>query len=183
MLYNPFPHHTSIPQAMQHSNTSLQPVFPVQNNQSSQLSLAYHHDQNSSGHSKQDQNCLSPNSTHESSSMNSEPRQNPLSSIDTQDSFSTTSVPCENSLPVTSAQQCTSSNSESRPVPLPLITSRPQRTCRPNPQYYYNKFVNVTTSHPLPLSVEPQIVHQDLIDVRWKEAMCAEYQALMQNET
>ncbi|XP_019190809.1 PREDICTED: uncharacterized protein LOC109185285 [Ipomoea nil] len=52
-----------------------------------------------------------------------------------------------------------------------------------NPRYYNDKLVNVTTSHPLPLFVEPRTVRQALSDVRWKEAMCAEYQALMQNGT
>ncbi|XP_019183643.1 PREDICTED: uncharacterized protein LOC109178464 [Ipomoea nil] len=63
------------------------------------------------------------------------------------------------------------------------VGRRSQRTRRPNPRYFNDKFVNVVTVHPLSPSVEPRTVTQVLQDTQWKLAMVEEYDALVRNST
>jgi len=58
-----------------------------------------------------------------------------------------------------------------------------KRTRKPNPKYYNDKFINVTTAHPLPTSLEPSTVAQALLDPLWRDAMDSEYRALQKNNT
>lgn len=53
---------------------------------------------------------------------------------------------------------------------LPL---RPPRQRHPNPKYYNKSFVNHTTVHPLPSSIEPSSVTQALKDPHWRDAMAS----------
>nr|GMD80958.1 Transmembrane protease serine 13 [Ipomoea batatas] len=54
----------------------------------------------------------------------------------------------------TTASQATVGSSENQSIPL----SRPKRQRRPNPKYFNDKFVNLTTSHPVAMSVEPRTI-------------------------
>lgn len=65
----------------------------------------------------------------------------------------------------------------------PAVSSRPKWVRKPNPRYFNDKFVNFATTHPMPESIEPRSVSQALCDVRWKQAMVDEFEALLRNET
>nr|GEZ60677.1 long chain acyl-CoA synthetase 4-like [Tanacetum cinerariifolium] len=61
--------------------------------------------------------------------------------------------------------------------------TRVTRTRKPNPKYYNQKFLNLTTNHPLPSNLEPSIVNQALKDPLWRKAMDDEFNALLHNGT
>ncbi|KAK8994015.1 hypothetical protein V6N11_008224 [Hibiscus sabdariffa] len=46
----------------------------------------------------------------------------------------------------------------------------PHRVCQPNPRYFDSSFVNTTTCHPLPSTIEPQTVIQALKDPLWRQS-------------
>ncbi|KAL4582707.1 hypothetical protein LXL04_007266 [Taraxacum kok-saghyz] len=80
----------------------------------------------------------------------------------------------------------TPSDSRAPPSPSTSATSSPPlqpRSRKPNPKYYNSTFVNHTTLHPLPVSLEPTTYNQASKDSLWRQAMDSEYNALLQNHT
>ena len=67
--------------------------------------------------------------------------------------------------------------------PSHVIGSQPVQIRSRNPKYYSDKFINVTTNHPMPASLEPSTVTQAMKDPLWHKAMYAEFNALLQNGT
>ncbi|KAJ9552126.1 hypothetical protein OSB04_016171 [Centaurea solstitialis] len=65
----------------------------------------------------------------------------------------------------------------------PPPPTRPQRDRKPNPKYYNSNTVNTTTLHPLPPTLEPTTHIQASKDPQWRNAMDAEFNALIQNQT
>ncbi|XP_019186599.1 PREDICTED: uncharacterized protein LOC109181303 [Ipomoea nil] len=59
---------------------------------------------------------------------------------------------------------------------------RSTRLRRPNPRYS-DYVINLTTAHPLPLTLEPSTVAQALKDALWKKAIDEEFDALHHNKT
>ncbi|KAD4584016.1 hypothetical protein E3N88_21617 [Mikania micrantha] len=91
-----------------------------------------------------------------------------------------------------SAHQSTSSSpliTHSTPIPStpnnndPSQTSRLPHNRKPNPKYFNSNFVNTTTLHPIPSSVEPTTHTQALKDPEWRKAMDCEFNALLKNNT
>lgn len=70
----------------------------------------------------------------------------------------------------------TPNQSDASPTPLP-------RTRKPNPKYFNSKFVNTSTLHPIPSTVEPTTHTQALKDPQWRSAMDLEFNALLKNAT
>ncbi|KAJ9560958.1 hypothetical protein OSB04_006118 [Centaurea solstitialis] len=63
-------------------------------------------------------------------------------------------------------------------------TSPPfRRTRKPNTKYFNPSFVNLTSRHPIPPSIEPHTYNQALKDPHWRHAMDQEFNALMKNGT
>lgn len=83
----------------------------------------------------------------------------------------------ESSKPLAASTSSTASVEVAQPVPA----SRPQRHRRPNPKYYNESFVNITTAHLVTSSIEPRIASQALKNELWRAAMIDEYDALMRN--
>lgn len=54
---------------------------------------------------------------------------------------------------------------------------------KPNPKYFNSSFVNYTTTHPIPPTLEPTCVSQALKDPNWRHAMSSECDALIRNGT
>ncbi|KAD5508124.1 hypothetical protein E3N88_15827 [Mikania micrantha] len=67
--------------------------------------------------------------------------------------------------------------------PPPPPSTRPQRDRKPNPKYYNSNTVNKTTLHPLPPTLERTTHIQASKDPKWRNAMDAEFNALIQNQT
>ncbi|MFS7908934.1 putative RNA-directed DNA polymerase [Helianthus anomalus] len=65
----------------------------------------------------------------------------------------------------------------------PSNPTPPPRTRKPNPKYYGTNFVNHTTIHPIPSTLEPTCVSQAFKDPLWRKAMDDEYNALLHNHT
>ncbi|KAJ0595371.1 putative RNA-directed DNA polymerase [Helianthus annuus] len=66
----------------------------------------------------------------------------------------------------------------------PTNPSQPsRRQSKPNPKYYNPNFINSTTLHPLPISLETSTHTQAMKDPEWRHAMDLEYNALIQNHT
>nr|GMD44030.1 hypothetical protein Iba_chr10cCG11000 [Ipomoea batatas] len=61
----------------------------------------------------------------------------------------------------TTASQATVGSSQNQSIPL----SRLKRQRRPNPKYFNDKFVNLTTSHPVVMSIEPRTVLSSLCSI------------------
>ncbi|KAK9074377.1 hypothetical protein SSX86_006975 [Deinandra increscens subsp. villosa] len=78
-----------------------------------------------------------------------------------------------------SAPQPSFMASSSGSVPTPP----PKRTRKTNPKYFNPNFVNNTTVHPIPPSLEPSTHTQALKDPLWRKAMDDEYNALLRNHT
>lgn len=89
------------------------------------------------------------------------------------------SSPVSTSMP----SHITSSTSHNNKSPVTSVPLRPVRQRQPNPKYFNTSFVNHTTIHPLPTSIEPSSVTQALQDPQWRDAMSAEFNALLQNGT
>ncbi|KAL4575060.1 hypothetical protein LXL04_021901 [Taraxacum kok-saghyz] len=66
------------------------------------------------------------------------------------------------------------------PTASPLPAHRPRK---PNPKYYNQSFVNSTTLHPIPNTIEPTTHTQALKDPQWRTAMDHEFNALLHNGT
>nr|GLL31173.1 uncharacterized protein LOC109150200 [Ipomoea trifida] len=72
-----------------------------------------------------------------------------------------------------SNQQATSTGTSSQ------VSDRPKRTRRPNPKYFNDAFVNVTSTHSMPSAVEPSTVAHALKQPLWRKAMEAEFTTLI----
>ncbi|GJU79037.1 retrovirus-related pol polyprotein from transposon TNT 1-94 [Tanacetum coccineum] len=59
----------------------------------------------------------------------------------------------------------------------------PSRTRKRNLKYYNEKYVNITTAHPLPTTLKPSTVTQALKDPIWRKAIDDEFNALLHNGT
>lgn len=68
-------------------------------------------------------------------------------------------------------------------LPSPSPPPRPARVRKLNPKYYSDKYINLTTKHPLPTALEPSTAAQAVKDPLWRQAMDAEFNALLQNGT
>ncbi|KAL8120428.1 hypothetical protein AgCh_017563 [Apium graveolens] len=77
----------------------------------------------------------------------------------------------------------TSASPQITKSPPPAINSLPPRVRTRNPKYYNDKFINVTTNHPMHVALEPSTVAQAMKDPLWRKAMDDEYNALIQNGT
>ncbi|KAL4565975.1 hypothetical protein LXL04_030083 [Taraxacum kok-saghyz] len=69
------------------------------------------------------------------------------------------------------------SSSDTSPTPLP------PRNRKPNPKYFNPNFINSSTLHPVPSTVEPTTHTQALKDPQWRSAMDLEFNALLKNGT
>ncbi|KAM0042350.1 putative RNA-directed DNA polymerase [Helianthus debilis subsp. tardiflorus] len=69
------------------------------------------------------------------------------------------------------------------PTPTPTPSSLPTRTRKPNPKYYNSAFVNHTTTHSIPPTLEPSTYQQALKDPEWRKAMDNEFNALLKKTT
>ena len=91
----------------------------------------------------------------------------------------------------TSAQPSFSSSTQNSPASscndvVPTPDNSPPHTARPrkkNSKYFNDSFVNTTTLHPIPTTIEPNTHNQALKDPKWRHAMDQEFNALMQNGT
>ncbi|KAJ9556427.1 hypothetical protein OSB04_011041 [Centaurea solstitialis] len=93
---------------------------------------------------------------------------------------SSPSVPTPPPTPPPSPQITPSSSPLAIPTSTPPL---PPRQRKPNPKYYNSTYVNHTTLHPLPIPLEPTTHNQASKDPLWRQAMDAEYNALIQNHT
>lgn len=59
----------------------------------------------------------------------------------------------------------------------------PKRPHKPNSKYFNSNFVNTTTLHPIPATLEPTTHNQAMKDPKWREAMDQEFNALLHNGT
>nr|XP_043615796.1 uncharacterized protein LOC122587696 [Erigeron canadensis] len=94
------------------------------------------------------------------------------------DELSTTQ-PSATPLSTTSQTPSSPSNSVLQSTHPPL----PPRPRKPNPKYYNSHYVNTTTVHPIPPSLEPKTYLQASKDPLWRKAMDDEYNALLRNQT
>nr|KAJ0213981.1 hypothetical protein LSAT_V11C400194770 [Lactuca sativa] len=72
------------------------------------------------------------------------------------------------------------------PIPQPSPSPPPPPTTRPhkaNSKYFNPSFVNTTTLHPLPTTLEPTTHTQAFKDPQWREEMDQEFNSLIQNGT
>nr|GLL17228.1 uncharacterized protein LOC109178464 [Ipomoea trifida] len=126
-------------QTLCHSSSSS--AQPTQISDQPQLSLPSVHPQ--------------PQSTHSTSSSPTIVEQVPPGP---EDSMST-QVPSSSPSCAESAEPSEQSDTQSA---QPIVVSRSQRVRRPNPKYFNDKFLNVTTKHPVASSIEPRTVSEAL---------------------
>lgn len=69
------------------------------------------------------------------------------------------------------------------PVPQPPPLRRSTRTRHPNPKFFGDKYVNLTTAHPIPPTLEPSTGTQALKDSRWRKEIEDQFTALIRNDT
>ena len=85
--------------------------------------------------------------------------------------------------PTVTSQSPSPRATTSQPPQTQPNLQRPTRDKKRNPKYYNEKYVNTTTKHPLPQTLEPTTVTQAVKDPLWRQAMDNEFNALLHNGT
>ncbi|KAL4559915.1 hypothetical protein LXL04_032061 [Taraxacum kok-saghyz] len=106
----------------------------------------------------------------------------PTSPHPTHDNVDQTSNDQPSSPTLTSPTSASSTTSSPQPTPSPRQPSQ-TRTQKPNSKYFNPSFVNSSTLHPIPTTVEPTTHTQALKNPQWRHTMDQEFNALMQNGT